>query len=404
LDVSREHVVAVVGKRGSGKTHTLGVLVEGLGLKDVTGDLGSNNTEHAVLVFDTLNLFQWIGIPLESAGGASAEVQMRKAQAWGLPILSMLPKFWHLSGSNPSTAASSPFLVQASDMSPQDWGLLMDVDIVTEPMGQLLAAAHDKVTRTGWASSSRRVNPVPNYSVGDLTRCIAEDEQLADEFAPETLRAVRQRLAAYERTGLFSAHGTQLADVLAPGQVSVFLLARASEDLRTLIVFLLIRKLLEQRSTASELTKDAMIKGVAGPSPQVPKTWVVLDEAQNIIPSRTASMANRELTRFVREGRNFGLSMAISTQQPEAIDARVMAQVDVLIAHTLTVRQDSSYVLSNLKAASPDSMIAGRRSLSMSDALRELEVGQCLVSAVDALRSYFVEVRPRVTPHGGFEA
>ena len=76
----------------------------------------------------------------------------------------------------------------------------------------------------------------------------------------------------------------------------------------------------------------------------------------------------------------------------------------MLIAHTLTVAQDTHYVMSNLKASSPTGIQLENKRLEMTEALRELDVGQCLVSSVDAPRSYFVEMRPRVTPHGGFEA
>ena len=404
LDVDKEHVVAVLGKRGSGKTHTLGVLVEGLGLKDSSRKLGNDSSDRAVLVFDTLNLFQWIGVPLASAKGPESKLQRERARSWNLPEIQLSPKLWHLAGSHGASHGSNPFQVTVADMSPQDWGLLMDVDIVAEPMGQLIAAAYDKVTRTGWHKAGRRTGPTPNYSITDLVECISEDKDLANDFVSDTRRAVRQRLNSYERTGLFSTSGTQLADVLRPGKVSVVLLAHVSEDLRTLVVFLLIRKVLEQRAADSEATKNALITGGTLEDPVVPKTWVILDEAQNIIPERTASFANRELTRFVREGRNFGLSMGISTQQPRAIDSRVMAQVDVLIAHTLTVAQDTNYVTSNLKASSPTGIQLGNKNLEMAEALRELDVGQCLVSSVDAPRSYFVEIRPRVTPHGGFEA
>lgn len=404
IDHSREHVVAVLGKRGSGKTHTLGVIIEGLGVRDQDTPLRIGPAHRGMLVFDTLNLFQWLAVPLASANGAVAEAQLRMARSWNLPDITVDARLWHLCGSDPVVPGSSPFTVQTSAMSAQDWGLLMDVDTATEPMGQLVAAAHDKVARAGWNSGRRKVGPVLEHSIKDLTACIQQDTELLEQFNGDTRRAVCQRLAAYDRIGLFSQQGTRLTDMVAPGEVTVMLLARAPEDLRTLVVFLLIRSLLEQRSAASEVAKDELIRGTHSTRTALPKCWVIVDEAQNIIPSRTASAANRELTRFVREGRNYGLSMAISSQQPTAIDNKVMAQVDILIAHTLAARQDLDYVQSNLRTALPDSIRLGRRTLTLAEALRELEVGQCLASSLDASRTYFVEVRPRVTPHGGFEA
>ena len=404
LDVEREHVVAVLGKRGSGKTHTLGVLLEGLGIADRTHTIGRVASDRAVLLFDTMNLFQWIGIPLATAGGPISQVQFEKARAWNLPEGTLSPSFWHLAGSRVANHESKPLKVAVADIAPQDWGLLMDVDVVAEPMGQLMAAAHDKVTRTGWRKKGKRIGARSVHSIADLVECIGDDVDLASDFATETRRAVRQRLNSYDRTGLFSTEGTHLEEIVQPGRVAVISLGNVGEDLRTMVAFLLVRKVLEQRALASEATKNALITGLSTDGPSIPRTWIIVDEAQNIIPDRTASLANKELTRFVREGRNFGLSIAISTQQPTAIDNKVMAQVDVLVAHTLTVQNDTNYVHANLKCSLPRSLQLGRRDVSLPEALRDLEVGQCLVSAVDVSRAIFVEMRPRVTAHGGFEA
>lgn len=404
LDISKEHVIAIVGKRGSGKTHTLGVLIEGLALVDDTSVLGVNVGDRAILVFDTLNLFQWVGLNLESLQGKVSIEQLNRVRSWKLPVLQTKANLWHLAGSKPATQGSLAFQIQASEMTPQDWGLLMDVDIMMEPMGQLIVAAHNKVTRSGWRTPSKRKSAVSNYSIQDLISCINEDTEILREYNPDTRRAVRQRLLSYDSCGLFSTQGTPLQQLLIPGQVSVLLLGYASEDRRTLVTFLIMRRLLELRMISSEVTKDALIRGTAETQIEIPKTWIFIDEAQNIIPSRTATMANRELTRFIREGRNFGLSMAISTQQPQAIDPKVMSQVDILVVHTLTLQSDINYVLNNIKSPLPESISVGRRSVSIAGAIRELEIGQCLLSAVESQRALFTEIRPRVTPHGGFEA
>ena len=61
-------------------------------------------------------------------------------------------------------------------------------------------------------------------------------------------------------------------------------------------------------------------------------------------------------------------------------------------------------MLNNIKSPLPESISVGRRSASIVGAIRELEIGQCLLSAVESKRALFAEIRPRVTPHGGFEA
>src|SRR3954463_1033223 len=72
LDLDGEHVIAIVGKSGSGKTHTLGVLVEGLSSATQALGVADPARQHAVVIFDTLNLFQWVDLPLGEAKGPNA--------------------------------------------------------------------------------------------------------------------------------------------------------------------------------------------------------------------------------------------------------------------------------------------------------------------------------------------
>jgi len=49
-------------------------------------------------------------------------------------------------------------------------------------------------------------------------------------------------------------------------------------------------------------------------------TWLAIDEAQNILPSERRTSATDVIVKYVREGRNYGLSFVVATQQPTAID------------------------------------------------------------------------------------
>jgi hypothetical protein len=92
----------------------------------------------------------------------------------------------------------------------------------------------------------------------------------------------------------------------------------------------------------------------------------------------------------------------VATQQPTAIDGRILAQVDTLIAHKLTVHSDIDYVRRNLKSNLPQEVVHAGRSLEFDEILRSLDVGQALVSNTEADRSILVDIRPRVSVHGGF--
>ena len=117
-----------------------------------------------------------------------------------------------------------------------------------------------------------------------------------------------------------------------------------------------------------------------------------LDEAQNVLASERRTSAGEILTRYVREGRNYGLSFMVATQQPTALDNRILAQVDTLIAHKLTVQGDINYVRQNMKSNLPQEVIHAGRTLEFDDLLRSLDVGQALVSNTEADRAVLLDI------------
>src|SRR5947208_9525389 len=67
FDTAMAHVVALFGKRGSGKSYTLGTLLEGLCTAETESTIAANPGSSAILLFDTLGVFQWMGILLHDA-------------------------------------------------------------------------------------------------------------------------------------------------------------------------------------------------------------------------------------------------------------------------------------------------------------------------------------------------
>jgi hypothetical protein len=415
LGVGMERVLAIVGKRGSGKSFTLGSLLESLSASAPASPIGEITKERGVLLFDTLNIFQWMGSAVsgESSSGHVAE-QARVLKSWSLPTVKIDVDLWVPSGyEGRLNQRARPFRIRTGDMSAGDWAALMGVDAVQEIMGQLITGVVDKVTRRGWQRSdgaSQAANP--DYAIADLLDCLAEDHEIVNDYTPPSIRAVRQRLTAYESSPLFGSDGTTLAELLQPGRMTAMLLSGVPDDVRLVCIFLTIRKLLQARAEASEAAKSLQLGDLDDAEQErarerialaPPKSWVVVDEAQNVFPSERQTAASTTLLRFVREGRNFGLSLAFTSQQPTALDPKIMAQVDTMLVHTLTVQKDISAVLNNLKSKEPTRIALDGRSLSTADAVRDLDVGQCLVSSIDADRAFFMDVRPRVSVHGGFE-
>src|SRR4030042_3091874 len=64
FDTAMAHVIGLFGKRGSGKSYTLGTLLEGLCTQECSTTIGKNMRSQAIILFDTLGIFQWVDIAL----------------------------------------------------------------------------------------------------------------------------------------------------------------------------------------------------------------------------------------------------------------------------------------------------------------------------------------------------
>ena len=272
------------------------------------------------------------------------------------------------------------------------------------------------MTGTGWDNrDGRHMEKKDKYAISDLLECLENDTDYENgPYHRETLRAVRQQMLAFSRLELFRGDGTPMSELLKPGRVSVLLLNRLPQDMRGVLVSVLLRRLLSERALASEATKNLMVNPNLSEregerirdflKKAVPKTWVVIDEAQNVIPSEGKTFASPSLIKLVKEGRNFGLSFVVTSQQPRALDRSVMSQVETFVLHKLASHQDIEYVLENMKCPFPDSIKEDIRELSPRELIRDIERGQVIVSDTNSPRAFVMQVRPRVSVHGGFEA
>ncbi len=415
FDAAHPHVIAIFGKRGSGKSYTMGSMLESLCTRRSESSISHIGRDRAVLLFDTLGIFQWTDISLTEAADRPVIQEQRAVwRGWQLQPEPLDVQVWIPQGTRSETTPAShhDFAVRTPDLTAADWGYLLDLDIYQDRMGQLLNDTYIKVTVEGWQGEGRRQAPKPVYSLDDLVTCIKLDDELQSSYQTVTRRAVLQQLNTFRRNPLFQDEGTPLRDLLTPGRMNVLVMNRLSGPLRLVVLSALIRRLLDARMEASEAEKHLAIRPdlsseerariEASLAKAVPPAWVALDEAQNVLPSERRTAAGEMLVRFVREGRNYGLSFMVATQQPTALDSRLLAQVDTLITHKLTVQSDIDYVRRNLKSNLPQEVRYANRVLALDDLLRSLDVGQALVSNTEAERAIMVDIRPRVSVHGGF--
>lgn len=421
LDVSGEQVVAVFGKRGTGKSYTLGVLIEALAAGQGESDLATLQTPRSALVLDLMDIFWTSQIALSAEGSAEIVRQHALLQEEQLEPRPLAIDLWLPAGFE-NTAIDPPSIrslrIRASNLELDDWAALFEVDIFGEPRGMLIADALAHVSRDGYArEDGTRVQPQTAFGFTELIACLQHDVDIAANYRPDTVRSIRQRFATYANLTLFSGEPTPLSEILKSSRVSVLMLARLPDALKRVLVAVLLKRIVRERREASfaqkrldlqsglQVEERRALSRVVETS--VPRTWVLMDEAHVLAGTDEPSVARDALIRYAKEGRNYGLSLAVATQQPSALDSRLMSQVETLLVHQLTSPRDVTVAIQAMRSPMPTEVRIDGDTCEFDRLLRGLPQGVAAFSSGNApalQRSCLVKVRPRVTAHGGYEA
>jgi uncharacterized protein DUF87 len=419
LDCEAAHAVYVMGKRRSGKSFSLGVLAEGLAAQ---GWIRQGDMRQGVLILDTMNVFLTMPYSVEQTFG-SADPQTQETKKWGLNVLSPSTQFFFPKGSPPPPEGSPRELsLRACDLSGEEWAALFEVDTFSDPIGQLISEVYDMVAVEGYRTASQSVAANSLYTIDDLLRCIDDSEEVA-RFEIKTIEAVRRRLKAVKRTSVFSDTGLDVRELFVPGQISVLLLRDIDHDLRSLLIAVIVKKLMQLRSQSDKFerlssvnlskyraTGDENARKVAEDyehraAEGISRGWIIIDEAHNYIPARGILPSKEPLKKYVNEGRNLGLSIVVATQHPAALDPSIQRNADVLIIHSMSMRDDIAVAEGMVNTYIPDTArVDNRDKLStrvFEQLVRSLPIGYALVSNDRVDRIFAVKMRPRLTVHGG---
>lgn len=421
LDITGEQVVAILGKRGTGKSYTLGVLVEGLAAGGAPTPIASHTTARSGLVLDIMDIFWTSTISLSPNGSPEVQRQHALLQKAGIAPQPLNIDVW-VPGGYEKPAVDPPnfhrFYIGARDLEIDDWGALFDINMLTEPRGMLLTDLVNRVSVQGYLDATGRlVSPKVNFDFDDLLTCLEQDRSLAQNYNDNTIRSIRQRLETYRGLPLFQGAPTSLSSLLQKGRVSVLMLGRVPDQLKEVIASVILRRLLRERRDASFAQKRLDLQPALSDadratliqtiSESVSRTWVLLDEAHVLAGADQGSVARDALIKYAKEGRNYGLSLALATQQPSAVDARLMSQVETMIVHQLTSPKDALVALDNMRSPLPTDIHIDGTKASLDVLLRQLTPGTVTFSCGNAPtlpRVCVAAIRPRVSAHGGYEA
>lgn len=428
LDTRGAHAVYVVGKRRSGKTFTLGVLAEGLASNKW---LRQGTEKQAILLVDTMNVFITMPYTLEDIHGKTSS-EVRELSRWKIDSEALNISLFHPRGTAaPQGVASLEFSIRPSDLAAEDWAAIFEVDTFSDPTGQLIAEVYDRVAVEGYIDDrGSQAVPCPEFSLEQLLQCLDHCPDI-QRFESRTIEAVRRRLRSIRRIGIFSDAGVDIRQLLVPGQVAILMLRDLDHTLRGLMVGIIIKKMISLRGTADtferlaaiELTKSQVQENVESKKSQeafkkhehytklagegIPRAWLLIDEAHNYIPSSGIIGSKEPLKKYINEGRNLGLSIAVATQQPSGLDRSIQRNADILIMHPMSMRDDIEAANNMVNTFIPDSAVCDGRdrltSRMFEQLVRSLPRGYAVISNDSLSRVLVMKIRPRLSIHGGKE-
>jgi hypothetical protein len=175
------------------------------------------------------------------------------------------------------------------------------------------------------------------------------------------------------------------------------------DNVSALVIGILARRILAARklSTRKEAAKKFKTMDVDELLEiEIPPTWLFIDEAHTLIPSgNVRTPATTALAEYVKQGRRPGCSLVFATQQPSAIDAKVLSQLDLLITHKLVFDDDIKAVYRRAPTIIP-------MQYKRSNFIKTMPIGVGMVAdrSEETSRAFVMRIRPRMSQHEGREA
>ena len=126
----------------------------------------------------------------------------------------------------------------------------------------------------------------------------------------------------------------------------------------------------------------------------IPIVWMFIDEVHEFLPANSTTAATASLSRVIKEGRQPGIGLVIATQQPGKLDTDIITQSDIIISQHVTAKLDIDALNTVMQTY-------------MSSDIRKYLVdlprlpGACIILDDNSERIYPVQIRPRLTWHGG---
>ena len=380
LDIARTHVLLIAGKRGSGKSYTIGTIAEAL------SDLGMEESGNiSSLIFDTMGIYWTMkykndkDIPLLKEWGLEPK---------NLPVKIFAPFGYFNDFVEKGFSVDAEFAIKLSELNVGDW-----IDLFELKFTDSVAVAIDEAI-------SNLKNQKGTFCYSD----IYEEINSLKIIGQNEKNAAKALFRASEGWMVFDEKkGTTIKELISAGQTTVIDLSMYASignfNIRALIISLVCKKLFNERMLSRKYEEVQSVRHgenytMFNTVRDMPLVWIFIDEAHEFLPKDYKTPASDALVQILREGRQPGISLVLATQQPGKIHTDAITQSDIVLSHKITAALDVK-ALNEITQSYLYSTISDKM-----NALPKFK-GSAIILDDNSERIYPIRIRPRFTWHGG---
>jgi len=378
LDIVKSHVILISGKRGSGKSHSIGVIAEEL----------SNLPEEAKkniapLIFDTMGIFWTMKYKNEKDFELLEEWKLKSKN---LPCITWVPAGYFKEYEKRGLPVDRKFALAVSEIDIEDWLSIFELKMI-EPISILIQKVITKL------------KILKIFDLEDIINLIKKETESSEETRNSAI-SLFQAAKSWKVFAKKNENPTKINELIKAGKTTILDLSIYSSasmfNVKALLIGLISKKLFNQRTLARKKEEiDSIQYGLNKQEKrELPLIWLFIDEAHEFLPQSTKTPASNALIQLLREGRQPGISMVLATQQPGVIHRDVMTQSDIILSHKLTNKKDIEALNEIMQ-----NYLLEKINKSMKD-LPDLK-GSAIILDDNSERLYSVRIRPRFTWHGG---
>lgn len=381
LDVARAHAMLITGKRGGGKSYSMGSIAEGLA--DIDPEVSKNLS---FVLLDTMGVYWAMKYPNKKEEALLKE--------WGLEPKSLnvdiyVPGGFFNKYKEEGIPVDFPFYIKPNELTTEDWMLAFGLEM-DDPVSVIIQRVVNSL-----------LDRELNFEIDDIIKNIQNDTRTQED----TKNAAMNRFENAKTWKIFSKNAKPIREILTGGKVTVldlspYVAMPGGWEVKCLVLGIVAKKIFVERMLVrkNEELRDIINKTQLVKQKEVrndlPMPWLIVDEAHEFLPREGKTPATQALMTILREGRQPGVSLILATQQPGKIHTDAITQSDIVLSHRIT----ASFDLDALDRIFLSYENKGSKALFNSMPRTK---GCAIIMDDKNERLHTMQVKPRITWHGG---